>query len=67
MDGFTGHSRDRTTYGFLDMGGAPTQIAFEPSLAEWNNPENSLIEVRLRLLGGEELIHKVFATTWLGY
>jgi len=48
MDGFTGHSQDRTTYGFLDMGGAPT-------------------EVRLRLLGGEEIIHKVFATTWLGY
>jgi Golgi apyrase len=67
MDGFTGHSQDRTTYGFLDMGGASTQIAFEPSLVEWNNPDNSLIEVRLRLLGGEEIIHKVFVTTWLGY
>ena len=67
MDGFTGHSRDRTTYGFLDMGGASTQIAFEPSLAERNDPENSLIEVRLRLLGGEEIVHKVFVTTWLGY
>jgi Golgi apyrase len=67
MDGFTGHSQDRTTYGFLDMGGASTQIAFEPSLAERNNPDNSLIEVRLRLLGGEEIIHKVFVTTWLGY
>lgn len=67
MDGFTGRSQDRTTYGFLDMGGASTQIAFEPSLAERNNPENSLIEVRLRLLGGEEIVHKVFVTTWLGY
>jgi Golgi apyrase len=67
MDGFTGHSQDRTTYGFLDMGGASTQIAFEPSLAERNNPENNLIEVRLRLLGGEEIVHKVFVTTWLGY
>ena len=67
MDGFTGHSQDRTTYGFLDMGGASTQIAFEPSLAERNNPENSLIEVRLRLLGGQEILHKVFVTTWLGY
>jgi len=67
MDGFTSHSQDRTTYGFLDMGGASTQIAFEPSLAERNNPENSLVEVRLRLLGGEEIIHKVFVTTWLGY
>ena len=67
MDGFTSRSQDRTTYGFLDMGGASTQIAFEPSLAERNNPENSLIEVRLRLLGGEEVVHKVFVTTWLGY
>ena len=67
MDGFTGHSQDRTTYGFLDMGGASTQIAFEPGLAERDNPENSLIEVRLRLLGGEEIVHKVFVTTWLGY
>ena len=67
MDGFTSHSQDRTTYGFLDMGGASTQIAFEPSLSERNNPENSLIEVRLRLLGGEEVVHKVFVTTWLGY
>ena len=67
MDGFTSHSQDRTTYGFLDMGGASTQIAFEPSLAERNNPENSLIEVRLRLIGGEEIVHKVFVTTWLGY
>ena len=67
MDGFTSRSQDRTTYGFLDMGGASTQIAFEPSLAERNNPENSLIEVRLRLLGGEEIVHKVFVTTWLGY
>lgn len=67
MDGFTGNSRGRTTYGFLDMGGASTQIAFEPSLAERNNPENNLVEVRLRLLGGEEVIHRVFVTTWLGY
>ena len=67
MDGFTGLSQDRTTYGFLDMGGASTQIAFEPSLAERNNPENNLIEVRLRLLSGEEIVHKVFVTTWLGY
>lgn len=68
MDGFTGSSEDRTTYGFLDMGGASTQIAFEPgpeSQKEANS--NSLIDVRLRLLGGQEIHHKVFVTTWLGY
>ncbi|KAF8808985.1 hypothetical protein BYT27DRAFT_7241353 [Phlegmacium glaucopus] len=66
MDGFSGSSLDRTTYGFLDMGGASTQIAFEPSI-ENQSKTNNLIDVRLRLLGGEEILHKVFVTTWLGY
>jgi hypothetical protein len=63
MDGFTGPDQNRTTYGFLDMGGASTQIAFEPS----NSDTKNLIDVRLRLLNGEEIKHKVFVTTWLGY
>ncbi|KAF9014126.1 nucleoside phosphatase family-domain-containing protein [Cyathus striatus] len=62
MNGFTGSSEDRTTYGFLDMGGASTQIAFEPS-PDHRGDENNLIDVRLRLLGGEEIHHKVFVTT----
>jgi Golgi nucleoside diphosphatase len=66
MDGFSSSSDDRTTYGFLDMGGASTQIAFEPS-PENQKMTNDLIDVRLRLLGGEEIHHKVFVTTWLGY
>jgi Golgi apyrase len=66
MDGFTGSSKERTTYGFLDMGGASTQIAFEPSPAHQGNTKN-LIDVRLRLLGGDEIRHKVYVTTWLGY
>jgi golgi apyrase len=63
MDGFTGPKDQRTTYGFLDMGGASTQIAFEPK----NSDTQNLIDVRLRLLSGEEIHHKVFVTTWLGY
>lgn len=66
MDGFTGRSSDSTTYGFLDMGGASTQIAFEPSSKDRDKSRN-LIDVRLRLLGGEEIHHEVFVTTWLGY
>ena len=32
MDGFVGGNKDeKTMYGFLDMGGASTQIAFEPA------------------------------------
>ena len=66
MDGFSGPSSNHTTYGFLDMGGASTQIAFEPSVESQSKTKN-LIDVRLRLLGGEEIHHKVFVTTWLGY
>lgn len=65
MDGFTG-SHNPTTYGFLDMGGASTQIAFEPSAAHQRDAK-SLVDVSLRLLNGEEISHKVFVTTWLGY
>ena len=72
MDGFAGHEENhRATYGFLDMGGASTQIAFEPSASEREKMSPStaktLVEVRLRLLGGEEILHQVFVTTWLGY
>ncbi|KAJ7706954.1 nucleoside phosphatase family-domain-containing protein [Mycena rosella] len=63
MDGFLGA---QTTYGFLDMGGASTQIAFEPQAAHVDD-QMELIDVRLRLLGGEEIHHRVFVTTWLGY
>ncbi|KAG6816694.1 hypothetical protein H0H87_003782 [Tephrocybe sp. NHM501043] len=66
MNGFTGAKQDRTTYGFLDMGGASTQIAFEPGNVT-ETDEKNLIDVRLRLLGGQEIKHKVFVTTWLGY
>lgn len=66
MDGFNGAGNERTTYGFLDMGGASTQIAFEPG-EEDRKKALDLIDVRLRLLGGQEIHHQVFVTTWLGY
>lgn len=72
MDGFSSHEQNhRATYGFLDMGGASTQIAFEPSESERagmsKTTADELVGVRLRLLGGEEIQHQVFVTTWLGY
>ncbi|KZV65925.1 hypothetical protein PENSPDRAFT_737401 [Peniophora sp. CONT] len=66
MDGFGPSDSDRTTYGFLDMGGASTQIAFEPSASARGDASN-LLDIRLRMLGGEEIKHQVFVTTWLGY
>ncbi|EMD38143.1 hypothetical protein CERSUDRAFT_113288 [Gelatoporia subvermispora B] len=66
MDGFAGPRNNMQTYGFLDMGGASTQIAFEPGREEREKASN-LIDVRLRLLNGHEVNHQVFVTTWLGY
>ncbi|KAI0672816.1 nucleoside phosphatase family-domain-containing protein [Trametes maxima] len=66
MDGFKGSDEERLTYGFLDMGGASTQIAFEPTKEEQAKAQN-LMKVRLRLLNGDDILHKVFVTTWLGY
>jgi golgi apyrase len=62
MDGFSSGGDERQTYGFLDMGGASTQIAFEPK-----DESRDLIPIRLRLLNGNDVTHNVFTTTWLGY
>jgi golgi apyrase len=62
MEGFSTSPHHRGTYGFLDMGGASTQIAFEPS-----DRSHDYTPVRLRLLNGEDITHNVFVTTWLGY
>ncbi|KAA1086797.1 Golgi apyrase [Puccinia graminis f. sp. tritici] len=73
MDGFDrpGHpstgSQASSTFGFLDMGGASTQIAFEPNeLAKIEHADN-LTKLTLKLLDGTDISHSVFVTTWLGY
>jgi Golgi apyrase len=58
------------TFGFLDMGGASTQLAFSPSeveLARSGFPETDLRKVSLRLLSGEEVEWPVFVASWLGF
>ena len=75
MDGFDKHehavegdrAKHSSTYGFLDMGGASTQIAFEPSDVEQVRHADNLLEVKLRLLSGKDVRHPVFVTTWLGF
>lgn len=80
MDGFDHHDDDHeahtsvpdsqntaSTFGFLDMGGASTQIAFEPSPEERTKHADNLTPVRLKHLDGRILEHPVFVTTWLGY
>ena len=75
LDGFDAHDKAHhddgragsSTFGFLDMGGASTQIAFEPAPAERDRHANDLIDVHLRLLDGRDVAHPLFVTTWLGY
>lgn len=58
------------TFGFLDMGGASTQLAFSPSpeeLASSKFPSSDLLSVSLRLLSGELVEWPVFAASWLGF
>jgi Golgi nucleoside diphosphatase len=58
------------TFGFLDMGGASTQLAFSPTqeeLARSEYPEDELGRVKLRLLSGEDVEWPVFVASWLGY
>ncbi|GAA5934142.1 apyrase [Sporobolomyces koalae] len=75
MDGFDKHehtpagehNKHSSTYGFLDMGGASTQIAFEPSDVEQVRHADNLLEVKMKLLSGKTVRHPVFVTTWLGF
>lgn len=58
------------TFGFLDMGGASTQLAFSPTdeeLAKSQFPRSDLASVSLRLLSGEIVQWPVFAASWLQF
>lgn len=82
MDGFTANESDHTdgssTFGFLDMGGASTQIAFEPEATAdvinfaasgkvSDKQHNGLLEVAFQRLDFSKVNHKVFTTTFLGF
>lgn len=58
------------TFGFLDMGGASTQIAFSPTLSELSRssfPADELKSVSLRLLSGQAIEWPLFVASWLGF
>lgn len=58
------------TFGFLDMGGASTQLAFSPTAEELGQsrfPTHDLATISLRLLSGELVEWPVFAASWLGF
>ncbi|KAJ3352572.1 Golgi apyrase [Entophlyctis luteolus] len=55
------------TFGFMDMGGASTQIAFEPVEEMKSLHEDDLTQVMLRKLDGTHLTFKIFVSTFLGF
>ncbi|KAF9432097.1 Golgi apyrase [Entomortierella beljakovae] len=60
-------SSHRHTLGFLDMGGASTQIAFEPAPQASQDHADDLTNVMIYTLDGQMLEYHVFVTTFLGY
>jgi Golgi nucleoside diphosphatase len=55
------------TFGFLDMGGASAQIAFEPEHHQKEEHMNDLTRIKLHTLDGHVVDYDVFVTTFLGY
>lgn len=55
------------TFGFLDMGGASAQIAFEPEHHQKEEHFDDLARIYLHTLDGQKVEYDVFVTTFLGY
>ncbi|KAI8065394.1 nucleoside phosphatase family-domain-containing protein [Gilbertella persicaria] len=55
------------TFGFLDMGGASAQIAFEPEHHQRQEHMDDLTRITLHTLDGRTVDYDVFVTTFLGY
>lgn len=59
---------EHPSIGFMDMGGASTQIAFVPSSKdEIDKHSEDLLTVILRNVNGETQTWRVFVETWLGF
>lgn len=61
------HGKDHYTYGFLDMGGASTQIAFIPNTTEVDRHKPDLFKVRLTAFDEEDdQLNDVFSESFQG-
>ncbi|SJM86371.1 probable Golgi apyrase [Zygosaccharomyces bailii] len=59
---------DHFTFGFMDMGGASTQIAFSPTTpGEVEKHRDDITTVYLKSINGEIQKWDVFVSTWLGF
>lgn len=65
---YKGSESEHESIGFMDMGGASTQIAFVPSLAEEiAKHDEDLSKVVVRNINGQLQLWRVFVETWLGF
>lgn len=68
FDNYEVHDETHESIGFMDMGGASTQIAFVPSSPEEiKKHDEDLSRVVLRNINGELQTWRVFVETWLGF
>lgn len=59
--------KEHESIGFMDMGGASTQIAFVPSADQIEKHKDDLSKVILRNINGQTQEWNVFVETWLGF
>lgn len=68
FDNYDPAATEHESIGFMDMGGALTQIAFVPSLKEDHQQHHDdLSRVVLRNVNGDTQDWRVFVETWLGF
>lgn len=67
FNNYDGSSGQHDSIGFMDMGGASTQIAFVPGPEEVEKHRNDLAQVHLRTVDGHTQTWPVFTGTWLGF
>ncbi|KAG5418839.1 YND1 [Candida metapsilosis] len=68
FNNYDSKSENHDSIGFMDMGGASTQIAFVPSSKEQiEKHSNDISKVILRNINGETQKWNVFVETWLGF
>lgn len=61
------HGKGHSTYGFLDMGGASTQITFAPNTTETDKHKQKLYRVALGSLSGDDdAFYDVYSRTYDG-
>lgn len=62
------HGKSHFTYGFLDMGGASTQVTFVPNTTETQEHKQNMYTVNIPSLNGnEDLSFQVSSTSYLRY